>query len=121
MHVIDSPELAGYQWDFVRSIDNLIRNSYFCKRPRIRILDAGCDRTGRQLWHLASLTSGEIVGINVEDGFPSPEASKLLLTKPNATLRKMDAMNLQFPDESFDMVISANVLEHIRAIRAALR
>jgi ubiquinone/menaquinone biosynthesis C-methylase UbiE len=114
MRAINSPELADYQWRLVRNVERAIQSTHFCGRPKTKLLDAGCDSSGKQLWHLAGLTKGEIIGINIEDGFPSPDAVKLIAEKPNAKLEKMDAMNLAFPDESFDVVISANVMEHVR-------
>jgi SAM-dependent methyltransferase len=51
------------------------------------------------------------MGVNKAPGFPSLEA--LQLQRANGRLVQMDAMDLQFPDESFDLVISANLLEHV--------
>ncbi|MEI7935838.1 MAG: class I SAM-dependent methyltransferase [Verrucomicrobiota bacterium] len=113
MRATDSPQLDDYQSRFVENVRRVVQNNYLWLPPRIKILDAGCDPTGRQLWHLARLTKGELIGINVAEGFPSPQALKLLADIPNATLKRMDAMQLEFPDESFDMVISANVIEHV--------
>jgi len=57
------------------------------------------------------LTRGEVIGVNIGEGFPSPEA--LAVLPVNARLLNMDATALEFPDNSFDMVVSANVLEHV--------
>ena len=105
------PELLDYQTAFVERVAQVIRANFLSRRPTLRILDAGCDTSGRQLWHMAQLTNGEIIGINIAENFPSDEAQVML--PPNARLMRMDAMALEFPDESFDMVISANVLEHV--------
>jgi ubiquinone/menaquinone biosynthesis C-methylase UbiE len=107
------PELGEYQWGLVHRVRTIVADWYIRRTPPVRILDAGCDPSGKQLWHLADTTCGEVIGINIKDNFPSPEAVNLLQSKTNVTLRKMDAMNLEFPDESFDLVVSANVMEHI--------
>jgi SAM-dependent methyltransferase len=71
----------------------------------------GCDTSGQQLAELARLTRGEVVGINVPEGFPSIEAVQN--AGPRVKMFQMDGMNLTFPDKSFDLVISANVIEHV--------
>ncbi len=111
---MSSPELSDYQWRLLRNVANAIQSAHLFKRPKIRLLDAGCDCSGKQVWHLADVTKGEVIGVNIEDGFPSADALKLISEKPNAKMVKMDATSLDFPDESFDVVISANVMEHVR-------
>jgi ubiquinone/menaquinone biosynthesis C-methylase UbiE len=108
---VDPPTLLHYQTPFVERVARVIRANFLAKKPRLRILDAGCDPSGRQLWHLAQLTCGEVVGINIGENFPSPEA--LALLPGNARLMNMDATALDFDDATFDMVVSANVLEHV--------
>jgi SAM-dependent methyltransferase len=105
------PEILDYQKPFVDRVTRVIRDNFLSIPPSLRILDAGCDPSGRQLWHLARLTKGEVIGINIGEDFPSSEAQALLPS--NARLMNMDAMAQEFPDESFDMVVSANVLEHV--------
>ena len=117
------PNLDEYQERFVRNVRRVVETNWWRRRPMIRILDMGCDTSGRQITHLANLTRGEVVGINIPEAFPTAEAKRV--AGPRAMLVRMDGMNLEFPDNSFDLVISANVMEHvsdpIRYIREAAR
>ena len=106
-----NPPLEDYQERFVAAVGNVIAMSFWRRRPHIDILDSGCDPTGRQLRALAALTRGHVTGINPFPGFPSDEARAA--AGERTTLRAMDGMALDFPDNSFDMVCSANVLEHV--------
>lgn len=100
-----------YQQRFIDNVMRVIANSFYIRRPALRILDAGCDTSGQQLRQLAKLTRGELVGINISDDFPSPEA--IDAAGPRVSLIKMNGMDLRFEDASFDMVVSANVMEHV--------
>jgi len=110
--IYDGPRLEDYQLRLIDKVRDLIDVNFYRKPPHLRILDAGCDTSGKQLWHFANLTKGEVVGINVAQDFPSEESRKY--ARNNITLMNMDGMSLGFPDQSFDVVISANVMEHIR-------
>lgn len=103
--------LEEYQVRFVASVSQAIGAGYLSGKPRLRILDMGCDVSGRQLWHLAQLTRGEVVGINIPRDFPTEEAK--LTAGAGVTMLRMDGTDLQFADESFDVVISSNVIEHV--------
>jgi ubiquinone/menaquinone biosynthesis C-methylase UbiE len=111
--MIEPSDILDWQQSYVENVSELLRWNYLAKRPNIRVLDAGCDPTGKQLWHLAGLVRGSVTGINIAGRFPSPEAVALLRSRPNARLLRMDALRTDFPDESFDLVISANIIEHI--------
>lgn len=123
IHESMQPILDEYQERFVRNVRRVVETNWWRRRPMIRILDMGCDTSGRQMAHLAMLTRGEVVGINIPEAFPTAEAKRV--AGPRAMLVRMDGMNLEFPDNSFDLVISANVMEHvsdpIRYIREAAR
>ena len=57
---------------------------------------------------------GEVVGINIPEGFPSPAA--VATAGDRVRLLRIDGMQLEFPDDSFDFVISANVIEHVPSV-----
>jgi ubiquinone/menaquinone biosynthesis C-methylase UbiE len=76
----------------------------------IDILDNGCEQTGRQLVLLAEQTQGRVVGTNIYQGFPEQTVKR---RRPNNEFYYMDGQNLTFEDDSFDLVISLNVLEHV--------
>jgi ubiquinone/menaquinone biosynthesis C-methylase UbiE len=109
----DPPEILGWQESYVKNVEGVLRRNYLATCPAINVLDAGCDPSGKQLWHLAGLVRGNVTGINIHADFPSDEALAVLRSRPNARLMRMDALEMDFEDESFDVVISANVIEHI--------
>lgn len=111
INLSQTPQLDNYQERFVNSVAKLLQSNYFSSHPKVRILDSGCDTSGRQLWHLKQLTRGEVVGVNPEPGFPSSAA--INTAGERTQLVSMDGMQLDFPDESFDLVVSANVIEHV--------
>ncbi|MGL4883256.1 MAG: class I SAM-dependent methyltransferase, partial [Waterburya sp.] len=53
---------------------------------------------------------GRVVGTNIYQGFPEQTVKR---RRPNNEFYYMDGQNLTFEDNSFDLVISLNVLEHI--------
>lgn len=112
-------ELAPWQRAFVEQIRRIVEQNWRSRRPHIRILDNGCDTSGKQLCHLAGLTAGEVVGINNAPGFPSAAVQQNV--PENVSLISMNGMELKFPDQSFDFVISANVMEHVSSPEKYIR
>lgn len=108
--VINS-SLQPYQQRFVRNVCSVIQAGFLRKHPKLNILDMGCDCSGLQLRHLAELTRGTVTGINIADGFPSAAATEN--AGPRTKLANMDGTALDFHDQSFDVVVSANVMEHV--------
>lgn len=102
-----------YQERFIQDVGEIIRRNHLFSKPRVRMLDAGCDPCGEQLKRLADFVSGEVIGINIGENFPSKEALDSLSTHPHVKLRRMSATRMDFPDGYFDYVVSANVMEHI--------
>lgn len=69
--------ITDYQQAFFNNVQRLIRNNYFSKRPKLRILDAGCDPSGKQLRYLANLTRGDMVGSILRKAFPLKKRLKI--------------------------------------------
>lgn len=80
-----------------------------------RILVVGCG-DGREAGHLARLLGSETIGIDIgaEFEFAHREAAP-------ARLMQMDAQSLDFPEDSFDVIYSFHVLEHLPDPERALR
>lgn len=103
--------MEEYQTRFVANVRTIIANNWLLKHPNISILDMGCEPTGEQLIEISKLTRGTTTGINVSSGFPSDTTLSKL--PHNVRMIAMDGMNLEFPSNTFDLVISANVIEHV--------
>lgn len=103
--------LEDYQERFVSAVRRVVGANWLRRRPAIRVLDMGCDCSGRQLRELSRCVRGQLFGINVPACFPSAEA--IVAAGPSVQLVRMDGMQLDFPDASFDLVVSANVIEHV--------
>ena len=78
-----------------------------------RILDAGCG-TGGTLDAVADL--GEAWGVDI-----SPDALDFCRERGHTNLKLCPAEALDFPDASFDFVLSCDVLEHLEDDGQALR
>lgn len=113
------PNLEDYQIRFVSAIQKVIAGNWLRKRPKLRVLDIGCDCSGRQLAEVSRLIQGEVVGINIPTNFPTAEARQT--AGPQVTLLNMDGMQLEFPDNSFDLVVSANIIEKVPALTRFIR
>lgn len=76
----------------------------------IDILDNGCDHSGQQLALLAEQTTGRVVGTNIIQGFPDNTVKH---SRQNNEFYQMDGQKLTLAENSFDLVISLNVMEHV--------
>lgn len=75
----------------------------------IRVLDVGSS-TGIIDNYLADHFSS-VVGIDIDE--PAIERAKSQFQKDNLLFQTGDALNLQFPDNSFDVVICSQIYEHV--------
>jgi ubiquinone/menaquinone biosynthesis C-methylase UbiE len=82
--------------------------------PGQRVLDAACG-TGRHAAHLQ--TKGhDVTGIDA-----SPDMLELARAKtPDATFTEGDLCNLDFTDDTFDLVVCSLALTHVRDLRAPI-
>jgi SAM-dependent methyltransferase len=89
---------------------SLLRRADVCDRPRI--LDAGCG-TGRNIVEFGGL--GTAQGVD-----PSPEAVEFCRRRGLVNVTKAGLEELPFPDGSFDLILTTDVLEHIERDHVAL-
>ena len=88
-------------------------------KPGQRVLDAGCGEG--VLTCLVAQQGMNVVGIDISA--PNVEAARRLTTEWNvpAQFLQADAEHLPFPDNSFDVVLSSHVLEHLPDLSGGLR
>lgn len=97
----------------IDSCQNAIQNyieAYARHIKNAKILDIGCG--DGKYTSLFCHNNNEVVGLDIENRV-KPEYKKFKFIKGNAE-------NLPFPDKSFDLVISFDVLEHINDDRKAI-
>lgn len=80
-------------------------------KPGMRVLDAGC---GEGLLSILAAQKGAIV-TGCDISAPNIEAAQKFAAAEGAvvTFLEADAENIPFPDNSFDLVFSSHVLEHL--------
>jgi len=76
-----------------------------------RCLDIGCG-TGDYLVELLNF-SGEVIGADYAEGMLSEAGEKIKGYEESIKLSQEDIENLSFPDDYFDFVVSAGVLEYL--------
>ncbi|MDS0477192.1 class I SAM-dependent methyltransferase [Natrinema sp. 1APR25-10V2] len=90
-----------------RQLDRLFAGRYRRRQfenANSRVLDVACG-TGRNFQYLPS--SSEIVGIDISDEMLAHARNELERLGLDGTVHQMDAQALEFPDDSFDTVISS--------------
>ncbi len=107
-------ELEETYWWFVgrRRLVRRLIHRYAPDREPLRILDAGCG-SGGTLRALEGV--GQLHGCDV-----SPAALAMCRERGLCNLRASSVEQLAYPDESFDVVVSCDVLEHVPDDQAAV-
>lgn len=90
-----------------RQLDRLFAGRYRRRQfehANGRVLDVACG-TGRNFRYLSS--SSEVVGIDISDKMLAHARNELDRLSLDGAVHQMDAQTLDFPDDSFDTVISS--------------
>ena len=84
--------------------------------PVVRVLDAGCGTGGFLKAMQARHPGWQLTGVDV-----SPLACALARERTGADVREGSITALPFTDESFDAVVTGDVIYHVEAVALALR
>ncbi len=107
--------------DYDAEINPLLRDHYLRKKIALireclaaipskephRVLDVGCG-TG---WHIKSLAEAGTIVTGIDSSPRQVERAKI--NNPNSTVLYGDAMQLPFPDSSFDLSFAINMIHHL--------
>ena len=109
-------EIEAHHWWFVG------RRRLFARElaragiaPRSRVLDIGTS-TGTNLRMLRELGFESVMGLD-----PSAEAIRYVEAKGFGPVKQGDVRAMPFADESFDLVLATDIIEHVEDDRLALR
>ncbi len=90
----------------IRWVNTIMR--YAPEGERLKILDIGC---GPGFFSILMAQCGhKVIGVDYSDEMVAHARENAATMRQNIEFRRMDAQNLEFPDESFDLVISRNVM-----------
>lgn len=77
-----------------------------------KVLDGGCG-TGEESIVMASLGAEEVVGIDLSDAsLKRANEKKQYCSIDNVHFHKQSVLDIQYPDNTFDVVLSAGVIHH---------
>ncbi len=77
-----------------------------------RVIELGCGTGEYALWY-ATNGAASVTGVDLSEGsLALAEQKRAQAGITNATFRRMDVLNLEFPDDSFDYAYSVGVLHH---------
>jgi len=98
--------------DIGLSMSTYISRKFPNFKPK-RILDLGCTIGHNTLPWKQTYPDAEVIGIDVAAGGLKYGAARAKLQGVDATFRQMNAEQLDFPDESFDLVFSSMFLHEL--------
>lgn len=93
-------------------LDPLLRGGY--------LLDLGCFTGGKAVAYCERYRLGAVAGIDVDE--PHIEAAREFAEEKgiDGTFLLTGGEDIQFPDETFDAIISTDVFEHVRSVEKVL-
>ncbi len=91
------------------------------KRRNLIVLDAGCSHATYTFSMALEKKIDKVIGIDMNE-HSIRDAMKIhqILNVPNVEFQKQDIVHTEFPDDSFDVVILGELIEHIEKPRALL-
>lgn len=100
-------EIERYRYDFIRHIPHVARFSEFNGK---KVLEVGCGvgTDGRQF----ARNGADYTGINLDDGSTNLAREGFALFGLQGNVRKMNAEQMEFADETFDHIYSCGVIHH---------
>lgn len=86
-----------------------------------RVLDIGCGLGGFERYYLEQ-GAREVVAIDLSHPrmLGAQDYARSALGQPPLSFSEVDARRMAFPDNTFDLIVSSNTIEHIFGVEAAL-
>lgn len=107
-------DMVGRFYRIADSAKLQYQNSVLKDTDRTDVLEYGCG-TGSLAFDLSEVESRNVVGIDISPvAIETARAEAARLGSPtNLKFEQMDAENLQFPDEGFDLICGSGILHHL--------